>query len=442
MPSIQLSEPFLLSDEGSDRGTAYTLGNKSVTLGEKTHVVWTDRIAKTRGRTFNHASGTWSETIAIGEGCDNHNNPSLTADREGRLHLAYGPHGRWADFPDRWPSAFFKYTVSKLANTLDDLPANHIGRGGAFGYHASYACLMHAPGGFDCIVYRGGEEPHALLFQRQRPRGGWHRAVPLMEQDITPGYTHYGAQVCCDSLGTLYVAGHFYSMARGHSEGCSILRSDDGGYSWNDIHGNPVRTPIRADPRFFIPSADAVHDPRIAGIACDSRNRLWVMNAQSLLTDGRVLLSVFEHSRWRMIDVAAFLPSGFAATLGTFTIDHKDRLHVTIDAVDPALRGVPDKLRDAKHRPKPGAGWWCHPSTEVFHLFSADDGRTFICTPVSKPDPTTSNWMSNISKPGPFHPVTRPLIVWTHGHSGTNPGEGCNSTTKTEVWCSFVNVVE
>ena len=49
-------EPFLFSEKGSTRATAYGFGNKSVTLDGKTHVVWLDAVARVCGRTYDHAS--------------------------------------------------------------------------------------------------------------------------------------------------------------------------------------------------------------------------------------------------------------------------------------------------------------------------------------------------------------------------------------------------
>jgi len=82
------SKPFLLSNTGSDHATAYLHGNKCVSRDGKTHVVWTDEIATTCGRTYDHRAGQWSETVTLGCGSDDHNNPSLTMDSDGRLHLA------------------------------------------------------------------------------------------------------------------------------------------------------------------------------------------------------------------------------------------------------------------------------------------------------------------------------------------------------------------
>lgn len=424
----KITPPFLLSSLGSDRASAYTMGNKIVTLGDRTHVTWTDAIALTRGRTFDHSTRAWGPTLAIGEGCDNHNNPCLVADKRGHLRIAYGPHGRYGNYPDGFPNACYKYAIAPAPNTFEGLDKSHVAAGEAFGYHASYASMTHAPQGLDCIVYRGGEHPPSLFFQRQQERGGWTKAIELADQLVPPGYTHYGPMITCDALGTLYVAFHFYARVRGYSQGCAVLRSTDLGKTWTDLYCQRADLPILANPRFAPPHSDPIHDPRIAGIACDSRHRLWVMTASYGVTDSRVLLSCFDDNRWNTTDLSQFLPREKLATLGTFTIDHKDRIHAVIDAGHASLAATGG-----------GGKWWGDASLEVFHLFSAD-GKNYTCTQVSDGDAANANWLSNLTKPGPFHPVTRPVILWTKGKTNVNPAEGCMTTTHTEVYCSFVEV--
>ena len=104
---MRLSEPFRLSASGSTRATAYNWSNKVVTRDGKTHVVWLDAVSTVCGRSYDHASGEWSDTVQIDTGADNHCNPSLTMDAEGRLRLCYGPHGWSGDWNQgrvRWYS--------------------------------------------------------------------------------------------------------------------------------------------------------------------------------------------------------------------------------------------------------------------------------------------------------------------------------------------------
>lgn len=429
MATPRFSDPFHLSEEGSDRGTAYTMGNKSVTLGDKTHVVWTDRIARTQAKTYDHTTKSWSPTLFVGDGVDNHNNPCLTADAQGRLHLAYGPHGKWADYPDHFPNTCYRYAVSPQPNSFDGIDKSLAHRGTTFGYHATYASMTHCKQGFDCIVYRGGEHPPSLLFQRQRELGGWTKAIELMEQDIVPGYTHYAGQIAADTLGRLYVGGHFYSAERTYSLGVAMLRSGDLGKTWTDLHGERADLPIRWSPRYSVPAADAVHDPRLGGMAIDSKHRLWALTGSARLTDPRATLSCFEDKRWRTIELGKLLPPGRVPALGTFTIDHKDRIHVVVDAASASI-AANDKAMS----------WWGHTCLEVFYFFSDDDGKTFSCHHLTDNDPDNANWLATISKPGPYHPVTKPIILWTKGKAVKNEKEGCASTTRTDIFCRFVEV--
>lgn len=207
---MKLSKPMLISDEGSTRATAYQLTNHSVTLGNKTHLVWLDTISKIRGRTYDHETGELSPVYDIFEGKDNHACPCLMADENQYLHLVGGPHSWWGSetFDNQ---GRFKYFRSVHPNRMDQWEdgADRLG-GKDFGYGATYASMIRMPNGHNATVYRGGEMPRSTLFQRQRPLGGWTCAREILHMDIEPQYTNYGAQLVCDADGTLYVAAHFY----------------------------------------------------------------------------------------------------------------------------------------------------------------------------------------------------------------------------------------
>jgi hypothetical protein len=124
-----------------------------------------------------------------------------------------------------------------------------------------------------------------------------------------------------------------------------------------------------------------------------------------------------EGEGWQTIRLESYLPDNRVPVESMMTIDMRDRLHIVITAVDPVVVG------DASH--------WGHPSSEVFHLCSEDHGETFVCTQISPADPTTANWLPSISRPGPYHPVDTPTILYTHG----DVGSGLTPDTKTEIWC-------
>lgn len=418
-------QPFLLSQRGSNRATAYSMSNKALTLAGKTHVVWTDAIAVTCARTFDHATGQWGETKLLGDGVDNHNTPAITADRDGRLHVAFGPHGSWPDQWD-WPAGTFKYLVSREPNTLDCFEPH----GQPVGYHATYASLVNAPTGEDCLVYRGGEHPPSLMFQRRTANGGWTNARALFCQRIRPGYTYYGGQVAAAPDGTLYVGAHFYARERSHSLGVAALKSTDMGETWRDLRGQPVTVPLEYSPALAIPHVEARHNPYLSGLALDRQGRLWALTSTNGITSRRILLSRWEGDGWQTVDVAAFLPAE-RVPCGTcaagFTIDTRGQIHVVVQAALAA-----EVANDTFHR------IWGHLSNAVFHLVSRDDGRSFTCRQLSPDTPDVFSGLPAISKAGPFHPVEHPVVLFMRGNLLGIPGEGCRATGHNEVYAAFV----
>ncbi|MBI2440985.1 MAG: BNR-4 repeat-containing protein [Lentisphaerae bacterium] len=426
---IHYREPFLLSATGSNRGTAYFLANKVITLPVgaghqlKTHVFWTDKVAKTCARTFDHATRQWGAPVHLGNGCDNHNNPCVTADAQGYLRLAYGPHGKWdhAGQACDWPSGAFRYAVADEPNSLSGLDKLKI----PFGYAATYACLVHLSNGRDAIVYRGGEHPPVLMFQRQTDLGGWTQARPLMIQNTKPEYTFYGAMMACAQDGLIYMGGCFYAASRGYTSGVAALKSADFGDTWRDLAGNPVQTPIEYAPQYAVPHPPPEADARLEGLVVDSRGMPWFLTVSQTAKDRQVLLSCWEQNQWRTMDVAAFLPPERNAVIGGLSLDTRDGLHVVVSA--PIAGAI-----------KPGEIAWSHPTSEVFHLYSADRGKSFECNQISVTDSQFPSWLPTISRPGLFHPVEKPVILYTHGAAQNLPDEDNRSSVKTEVYCVMI----
>jgi len=415
------AEPFCLSTAGSTRATAYGFSNKSVTLDGRTHVVWLDAIAQVRGRTFDHETGQWSQTVDIFEGCDNHTSPALTVDREGHIHIVGGPHGRWG----AWNQGCFKWFRSAGPNRIDAWTGE-----ANFGYGATYACMAHTPSGLDVIAYRGGETPASVMFQSQRPLGHWSTAREILRQEIEPQYTHTGARVACDGQGVLYVAGHLYNVggadnppvggdvSRMRSHGVAVLRSADMGQTWTDLRGSAVNVPALYEERIAIPPVGA--DIRLNGLMTDSRDSLWALITSTGAEKPEVLLGRWDGDGWVMRDLAGPLPTGRAAVDAVLAIDRRDRIHVAATTV------VPERMGSVGRHPAFG-----DPSSEVFSLTfdpAADDRE---CCQASPTDANVPNWLPNLSLPGPFCPVDEPVLLYTHGQRG----EGCSPTTETEVYC-------
>ena len=83
-----------ISTIGSERATS-GYGNKIVTAGGKTRIVWQDATKEgyfARVRSLDHETGNWSATYTLGEGRDNHSRPTIVVDSKGYLHVIIGGH--------------------------------------------------------------------------------------------------------------------------------------------------------------------------------------------------------------------------------------------------------------------------------------------------------------------------------------------------------------
>lgn len=416
---ISYSRPFLLSDRGSDRATAYVFSNKAVTLNGKTHVVWTDSIAVTRGRTYDHASRRWSPAFTLGEGRDNHNNPCLIADENARLRLAFGPHGMWDSIHEvcKWPTGCFRYGV---ADKPDSLRA--VRKFSPFGYNATYAVLVRTTDQRDAIVYRGGDYPLGVQFQIQRPEGGWTYARPLFTQAIPPRYAFYGAHMTVAPDGTFYVIAHFYDIAIQTSTGVAMLKSPDLGRTWQDMRGRKVETPQLLNPRLAVPHMGPEEGPYNGGVGVAPDGSVWALVYPTLAGQFRPLLSRWSGKRWETIELAPFLPPERGLYRSFLCLDAAGRIHILGAAV----------LREALAK---GENTFGHRTSQIFHLCSADQGRTFACQQLSDGDPDIPSWLPSISQPGLFNPVANPVLLFTKGNPQTNAKHGCRHTVKTEVYC-------
>ncbi len=423
---IAFTEPFCLSETGSTRATAYNWGNKILTLDGKTHVVWLDAIATICGRTYDGETKRWGETVRIDDGCDNHACPCITADAEGHIRLTFGPHG----WDGAWNEGRVKWKRSARPGSLEAWEP--VGEGykaswNNFGYNATAASIVHTPAGLDAVVCRGGEHPPQTMFHLQRSAGGWSSAKPLFGQEVEPQYTHNYGHIACATDGTLYVACHFYNIggsdnqpvtgdrSKMRSYGAAVLKSEDRGATWCNLRGEPALLPAAYEERIAIPPVD--RNIYVNSITLDSAGVLWALTLNPGLEDDGVWLSRWVGGDWQTRRLEKYVPAGRVAVESMMTIDTHNRLHIALTTVEVAAVGADSH--------------WGHPSSEVLYLPSNDGAATFATAAVSPADPTAANWLPSISRPGPYHPVETPTIMYTQGVVG----ESLRPKTEAKVWC-------
>jgi hypothetical protein len=412
---ITLSKPFLLSDAGSTRASAYDNTNKAVRVGEVTHVTWLDAVSVVRYRSFDHCAGTWSEAVTLGEGADNHCNPALTATPDGVLRLAYGPHGFWDD-------GMFNHGRFRLLERADGAAWAEIGN---VGYGATYASLITDSQGRDHLAYRGGEGTPGCFYERRVLDGNWDLTTKLSVIRRKPDYSYVNPTLAVGPGDVLYAGFMYYyldySTGTDESAGVCALKSPDGGETWTGLDGRPARLPLPYDPDFAIPHIGVM--PYLGSLAVDADGNLVAFTHDYGPKDGlpapnSSLLSVWRAGGWQTTALDPFLPAGWSIHRGNVTVDAHNRILVAVDATHGAL----------------GETRWGDPSLECFLLASEDGGRTFACAQISETNPNVPNWLPNISRTGSNHDLRTPLVLYTQGVAGS----GCAPEDRTQVFGVWV----
>ncbi len=411
---ITVSQPFLLSDAGSTRATAYDIANKSVRAGDVTTATWLDAVSAVCARPYDHRTGTWGETLRLGEGADNHCNPALTAAPDGRLRVAYGPHGFWE-------AAMFNHGRFVMQDSADGVTWATVS---SVGYGATYACLITDSQGRDHLLYRGGSGTPGCFYERRQLDGNWDLTTKLSVLRKKPDYSYVNASLAIGPGDVLYAGFMYYYLdyatGRDESAGVCGLKSADGGETWTGLDGRPAKLPLPYDPDFAIPHRGAM--PYLGSLAVDADGNVVAFThdfgaGDKLPAPDGSLLSVFRNGRWHTTVLDPFLPAGWAVHRGNVTVDARGRILVALDAT-----------RDA------GAHRWGHPSLECFLLASDDGGRTFACAQLSETNPDVPNWLPTITRQGPNHDLRTPLVLYTQGIAG----KGCAPEDRTKVYAVWV----
>ena len=356
----------LLSERGSTRAARYAVTNKIVTIGGRTHVAWLDSISRTMVATYDHASGTWSAPVKVGDGKDNHGGPALTCDSKGVLHIVFGPHvGPFQHCRSARPNDATKWV--KLPD---------------FGDRATYPSVVCDDADTLHIIYRGGGNPKGLLYQNLPNGVVWSKPRPLARPTIKSGYTHYHSSLTIAPDQSLHVCYDIY--AQGKATCAGHMMSRDRGKTWTLADGSPLDLPVSPESdAFFKRSKDGV---RTSGIVCDAKSRPWIslVGPEVWHHDGKTWQSFMPGKR--------VLPALDVDKLGgawPLTLDTNDRIYVT--AVY---------------------------SGSVVVLCSDDRGKTFRLLPILEPDGKLPHTGLNIERPTGHHRVAVPWLLFSTGLKG------------------------
>ncbi|GMW00424.1 MAG: hypothetical protein AMXMBFR84_15610 [Candidatus Hydrogenedentota bacterium] len=392
---------FLLSDVGCSRATGYEETNKIVTLNGKTHVAWLDSPRegfRVRIRTLDHASGIWEPTVTVGEAHDNHGGPALTVDSQGYLHIVYFPHHH----PMR-------YRKSVRPND-----ASEWGEEETFGSTTTYPTLVCAPDDTLIVTCRESSKSAPWLCNRyiKRPGKVWEGPHPIM-QALTGGYAHFMEALAWGHEGkTLHLSCRLYDGSPGHGHTIGYMRSADYGETWTRLDGNALALPVTAHTIDVVSKEPTVANGDLRGgsIITDSHGLPLVL-CSHYGTRTAWLSYPDGHGGWANTAFTPPLPEpeGWGlVTPGGIAFSGNGELHAVLTLV-----GKPAGPEDSL---------WGHPSSEIAHFVSQDNGRSFVGSVITEVDAAVPRWLPNLERPtGHNRTESAPHFMFTEGvRGGTN----------------------
>lgn len=306
----------LISTQASERATG-GMGNKMVTLGDRTHCVWQDSTPEgywARVRTYDRAAGAWGDTVTLGQGVDNHARPTIAADADGFLHVIIGGHNS--------PYQYLRSVAPNDARAWTGPVA--FGKG-------TYPFLVCGPDKRLFLAGRPASHNGVDLYVRE-PEGEWTFARELALKR-EPQYREYAGYNTVLAWGPghrrLHMACDVYEglgtyKGRGENQLVVYLVSEDMGRTWKRADGSAI------DGEPFPKNLDVIAASsrkreqnmpqpvlRLGGLVVDAADRPYVLYTSDEPERGRAGLVTPDGSGgWRDLGLAAALAGAYPG-LGT-----------------------------------------------------------------------------------------------------------------------------
>jgi hypothetical protein len=414
--------PFVLSQHGCGRATAYSEFNKIVSIGSKTHVSWLDsQDGKffVKARTLDRTTGTWSPGYTVGEAYDNHGGPSLACDNAGHLHVVYYPHHH----PFRYRRSLRPNDASAWAQEEQ------------FGEKCTYSSMICMPDDRLVLLCRESSDKRWMLNIYDKPQDSpWQGPRTLLHGNAPSGYTRWQASLALAPDGeTIHTSFMLYEQKLGDvGYAIGYLRSRDGGQTWERSDGQAVALP--ATPRTIeivdgsaVPNGEVNFRP--GNIAVDRMGVPWIVYSRLDRQPYQAWIATLTSDcTWRKISVLAAIQQKWKTrgvkTPGCITFDKRGVMYVAATTVRSDVAS--------------GDAMWGHSSAEVAVLVSEDAGATFEVFEVSEPDASVPNWLPNLQRPTRHQPVDVPSLIYTHGHRGKTNRQIMSNEV---VWCDLRDLV-
>ncbi len=378
----------LISAQGSERATSGA-GGKLVSRDGKTHVVWQDSVAPARFgdkgqsvptsegylnqvRTFDHATGAFTDVVTLNWGVDNHARPNIVMDHDGYLHVVISGHNS--------PVTYRRSVRPNDSAQWTD--PETIGEG-------TYPVPVCAADGTLYMVMRANRLQGAELYVKP-PGRPWRLACKLVERTAgTTGYAAYHGGPAVAADGTVHVVVNFYEGQgthdrRGLHQAVCYFRSADRGRTWTKADGTPIDVPAFASQADVIARDEAEQRPEpmpppvlnaAGNITVDAAGCPHVLYLDHRLAPGRIVHATADAAgRWSRSDITAtdavFPDHRPAGVRGALTVcpDGSMLALVELQPFDDMWQdGLPTRAMNFAEGRDKRLAW----------LASADDGRTW-----------------------------------------------------------------
>ena len=425
----------LISNIGSERATQGN-GNKIVTVGDKTHIVWQDSIEEgyfARVRTLNRKTGDWSEVITLGEGRDNHARPTITADSRGFLHVIIGGHHDG-----------LQYRRSARANDASEwTPIEKFGR-------TTYPILICGPDDTLYITGRHDKGWAGMDFYAKPPAQPWESRGLLVKKHKRFKYyaAYHNAMAWGPGKKTLHMSVGFFlgdSPRKGENgrtpqglyQAVGYMRSVDAGKTWTKADGTSITLPATTDTLDLIESGERARDthdkpkPGIQhmGIAVDSQDRPYIVYVRHTPRPGGIeMVTPDDRGGWTKRPLRQAIDKhwpGMIAFDGRVSMNRDDVICLILVLAplehpnanwNPGIHGRPE--------------FWLREEPNIQRLAwleSRDGGRTFTTLDVIPHKLDRGTLLPTLERPTGFHgPPTGelPALLYFEGlRRYRNPGE-------------------
>lgn len=417
---------ILLSTNGGDRATAYTMSNKLIPLPGSCLVTWIDSQRQNQWAIVDLARGGVSASGPLGDPCvDNHCGAALALVGE-HVHAVTGGHHS--------PFQHYRMHLSQPGRWQHVAPIDVEG---------TYPSMVADSQGCVHLAYRSPGDRWSLNYCRFQ-KGKWTASQALVTAD-KPGYIYWTNGLAIGPADSLHLV---FGNTRVKADsallfGASYVVSHDGGQTWRDDNGRVLspRSSVLAVPlmidddspdRTQSPSDQREHEqpgPRnlnyqqiiLSNPVIDAKGVVHVV-LHNGLTGTADLMSRATAGHWTAESLTA------AATNG----DPGSRVHL-----QSSLAPLPDgRLRAALMVEQTNESVWGAPGTSIVIVESRGGGAGPRRIPVTPTEAGSAHWLPAQPHGIPGTTEQEPPLLYTKGVNAGGFGNNTNAVKADVFLCA------